>query len=63
MAKNRNPYFTEDCPRVLVGERAGGMVELLIDDDYAIFIPASEARGLAAKLVIIAYLADGKSDG
>lgn len=52
-----NPYHTEDCKKVLVGEREGGMVEILVDDTYSVFIPAAEARGLAVKLILMAALA------
>lgn len=51
-------YHTEDCPKILVGEREGGMVEILVEDDHAVFIPAAQARGLAMKLILVAMLAD-----
>lgn len=51
-----NDLFTAINPeRVKVGDRAEG-VELLIDDNYSVFLSPAEARGLALKLVYMAAL-------
>lgn len=60
--RTTNPYHAEDCRRILVGSRPGGMVEVLVDDTHVLQISAAEARGLAAKLIIVAFITEGKAE-